>query len=102
MTSRYVAEWKRVIDPKTGKITIIIRMRLVLRGFQDTAAYEVETFAGTAKRTSQRLLASEAAVHPDWKLFSLDAKTASLKGFTYKLAEATGEPERIVCFTLKA
>ena len=70
-------------------------------GIQDTEAFQVETFAGTAKRTSQRLLASEAATHPDWDLCSIDVNTAFLKGLTYKeLAAATGEDERIVCFTL--
>ena len=76
-------------------------MRLVLRGFQDTEAFSVETFAGTARRASQRLLASEAACHDDYEIASLDVDTAFLKGFTYReLAEATGEEERIVCFTL--
>ena len=56
---------------------------------------------GTAKRSSQRLLASEAAAHPEWILASLDIDKAFLKGLTYKeLAEATGEPERMVYFTL--
>jgi hypothetical protein len=61
----------------------------------------VETFAGTAQRQSQRILASEAACSPNWIIASLDIDKAFLKGFTYKeLAEATGEKERIVCFTL--
>ena len=76
-------------------------MRLVLRGFQDTEAFTVETFAGTARRSSQRILASEAACHADYQIASLDVDKAFLKGFTYKeLAQATGERERIVCFTL--
>ena len=76
-------------------------MRLVLRGFMDTEAYNLETYSGTAKRASQRILASEAACHPDYIIASLDVDKAFLKGFTYKeLAEATGEQERIVCFKL--
>ena len=67
MTSRYVSKWKWVKQPDgTQKKTI--RMRLVLRGFMDQEAYSLETFAGTAKRTSQRILASEAAVHRDLDL----------------------------------
>ena len=68
-------------------------MILCLRGFQDTEAFDVETYAGTASRRSQRLLASEAACHDDWIIASLDVEKAFLKGFTYaELAEATGEP----------
>ena len=78
-----------------------IRMRLVLRGFFDKEAYDVETFAGTAKRCSQRILASEAACHENYIIASLDIDKAFLKGFTYaELAEATGERPRNVYFKL--
>ena len=67
----------------------------------DLEAFSVDTFSGTARRQSQRLLASEAACHPDWIIASLVIDKAFLKGFTYKeLAEATGKKERIVCFRL--
>ena len=76
-------------------------MRLVLRGFMDWEAFSIDTFSGTAKRQSQRILASEAACHSDWILASMDVDKAFLKGITYdELAEATGEQERVVCFTL--
>ena len=76
-------------------------MRLVLRGFLDTEAYSIDTFSGTARRQSQRILASESACHPEWTLASLDTDKAFLKGFTHaELAAATGERERLVCFTL--
>ena len=100
MTSRYVVKWKWVKQPD-GSMSRIIRMRLVLRGFMDTEAFSLDTFSGTAKRQSQRILASEAACHINWIIAALDVDKAFLKGFTYKeLAEATGEKERIVCFTL--
>eukprot|EP00974_Lingulodinium_polyedra_P095347 9239570-Lingulodinium_polyedra.AAC.1 len=67
----------------------------------DWESFSVDTFSGTAKRTLQRILASEAACHKDWILASLDIDKAFLKGFPYaELAQATGERERIVCFTL--
>eukprot|EP00973_Karenia_brevis_P076034 10561933-Karenia_brevis.AAC.1 len=67
----------------------------------DLEAFSFDTFAGTARRTSQRHMSSEAACHQDWIIASLDIDKAFLKGFTYKeLAEATGEKERVVCFTL--
>ena len=100
MTSRYVAKWKW-IQGKDGKWMRVIRMRLCLRGFMDLEAFSLDTFSGTAKRTSQRILASEAACHQEWIMASLDIDKAFLKGFTYReLAEATGENERVVCFKL--
>ena len=61
----------------------------------------VETFSGTARRGSQRLLASTAACNRKWVIASLDIDKAFLKGFTYKeLATATGGEERMACFTL--
>ena len=100
MTSRYVAKWKHVCN--NGAWTWVIRMRLVLRGFMDIEALGLDTFAGTARRQSQRILASEAACQPEWIVASLDIEKAFLKGFTYKeLAEATGEKERVVCCNLR-
>ena len=100
MTSRFVCKWKFTKDGKGNQIRII-RMRLVLRGFMDIEAFSLDTFSGTAKRTNQRLLASEVACMKDWIIASLDIDKAFLKGLTYKeLAEATGEKERKVCFTL--
>ena len=76
-------------------------MRLCLKGFQDVEAFDVETFAGTANRRSQRILASEAACHPEWIIASLDVDKAFLKGSTCdELSKATGEPRRNVYFTL--
>eukprot|EP00959_Pyramimonas_sp_CCMP1952_P391315 8200606-Pyramimonas_sp.AAC.1 len=55
MTSRYVNKWKLV---KVGTENVkTIRLRVVLRGFMGTEAFDVETFSGTARRQSQRLLA---------------------------------------------
>eukprot|EP00959_Pyramimonas_sp_CCMP1952_P330635 6923784-Pyramimonas_sp.AAC.1 len=62
MTSRCVYKWKFM---KAGTENFkTIRLRLALRGFMDTEAFDVETFAGIARSQSQRLLASEAARHP--------------------------------------
>ena len=111
MTSRYVAKWKwiRLPDDKHADnatvqsegLTLaerqqrwlkIIRMRLVLRGFMDIEAFSLDTFSGTAKRSSQRMLASEAACHEDFIIASLDIDQAFWKGFTHaELAAATGE-----------
>eukprot|EP00959_Pyramimonas_sp_CCMP1952_P152284 3186059-Pyramimonas_sp.AAC.1 len=55
MTSSYVYKWKFV---KVGIENVkTISLRLVLRGFMDAEAIDVETFSGTARRQSQRLLA---------------------------------------------
>eukprot|EP00959_Pyramimonas_sp_CCMP1952_P263459 5509586-Pyramimonas_sp.AAC.1 len=84
MTSRYACKWKFVVGEK-GEMERTLRSRLVLR----------------ARRSSQRLVASTTACKKQWSIASLDINTAFLKGRTYQeLAEATGEKERAVCFTL--
>eukprot|EP00959_Pyramimonas_sp_CCMP1952_P037103 776274-Pyramimonas_sp.AAC.1 len=100
LTSRYVHTWKFVKNEK-GEMERAIRPRLILRGFMDLEAFDVETFSGTARRSSQRLLASAAACETQWIIASLDINVAFLKGLTYQeLAETTGEKERLECFTL--
>ena len=60
-----------------------------------------DTYFGTATRLSQRVVASEAAVHDDWIIVTIDIEKAFLQGMTYKeIQECTGEPERDVFFTL--
>eukprot|EP00959_Pyramimonas_sp_CCMP1952_P404669 8480837-Pyramimonas_sp.AAC.1 len=55
-------------------------------------AFDVETFSETARRSSQRLLASAAACKKQWTIASLDINMAFLKELTdQELAEATGE-----------
>eukprot|EP00959_Pyramimonas_sp_CCMP1952_P060937 1272965-Pyramimonas_sp.AAC.1 len=69
-----------------------IRLRLVFRGSMGLEAFDVETVSGTARRSSQRLLASTAACKEQWVIASLDINMAFLEGLTYQeLAEATGE-----------
>eukprot|EP00959_Pyramimonas_sp_CCMP1952_P122761 2566122-Pyramimonas_sp.AAC.1 len=93
LTSRYVYTWKFVKNEK-GEMERTIQLRLVLRGFMDFEAFDVETFSGTARRSSHRLLASTAACKKQWDIASLDINMAFLKGLTYQeLAEATGEKE---------
>ena len=114
MTSRYVAKWKFVkassvdkgyaIDATTtkredGKVRVI-RMRMTLRGFKDWDALMLETYSGTAKRLSQKLVASEAATR-GWAMAAIDIRKAFLKGVSYdELAKETGEPRRDVNFEL--
>ena len=59
MTSRMVAKWKQVKGKSNDDLTWIIRMRMALRGFQDLDKDDLDTYAGTAKRLSQRIVASE-------------------------------------------
>eukprot|EP00959_Pyramimonas_sp_CCMP1952_P149758 3133285-Pyramimonas_sp.AAC.1 len=69
-----------------------IRLRLVLRNYTGLEAFDVETFSETARRSSQRLLASAAACKKQWVIASLDINMAFLQGLIYQeLAEATGE-----------
>ena len=73
---------------------------MTLRGFKDWDALVLETYSGTAKRSSQKLVASEAAAR-GWAMAAIDIRKAFLKGISYdKLAEMTGEPRREVNFEL--
>eukprot|EP00959_Pyramimonas_sp_CCMP1952_P118652 2480309-Pyramimonas_sp.AAC.2 len=61
MASRHVDILKRVMNEK-AHMERTNRLRLVfLRGFMDLEAIGAEAFSGTARRSSQRLLASAAA-----------------------------------------
>ena len=71
MDSRNVLKWKFIVDEQGNKKRII-RCRMALRGFKDRDADILETYAGTAGRTSQRLLTSEAANHIDWEFLTID------------------------------
>ena len=77
MDSRHVLEWKYV-EGADGKMTRQIRCRMALRGFRDMDAGALETFAGTAKQASQRLVSSEVACHPDWVYVAVDFERAFL------------------------
>eukprot|EP00959_Pyramimonas_sp_CCMP1952_P373173 7815107-Pyramimonas_sp.AAC.1 len=62
----------------------------------DAEAFDVEAVSGTARRATQRLLASAAARKKQWITASMDIDEAFLKGLTYcELAEATGEQGRM-------
>ena len=101
MTSRMVAKWKQVKSKSKDELTWIIRMRMALRGFQDLDKDDLDTYAGTAKRLSQRIVASEWACHPGWTACAFDVMKAFLQGLTYEeMAELTGGPVREVHFTL--
>ena len=95
LDSRFVGKWKVI-----GKGRII-RMRMAVRGFKDWEADWLESYAGTASRTSQKMISSEVACHPGWVYITVDIEKAFLQGMTYKeISELTGEAERVVHFTL--
>ena len=96
---RWVGKWKWTKN-KQGQKVRVIRMRLTLRGFKDNQAEDLETYAATSSRLSQRIVVSEAAVR-GWRMSAMDVKKAFLKGITYEdLAKRTGETLRRVEFEL--
>ena len=102
MDSKFVAKWKMVKSAE-GREQRIVRMRLALRGFKDLRADELENYAATASRQSQRLLCSEVACHPEWKFIAVDVAKAFLQGMSYaEIHELTGEEEHEVHFDLPA
>ena len=61
----------------------------------------LQTFAGTAKQASERLLSSEAACRPKWVYVAVDVEKAFLQGMTYEeMHQEVGEAPREVNFTL--
>ena len=92
--TRWVIRWKLVDG------TRIIKVRLTMRGFKDHCI-NLETFAGTATRWSQRVVNSATANEEDFELFSFDVSKAFAKGMTFEeLSRITGEPLRQVQFEL--
>jgi len=85
-----------------GQPVRTIRARLTVRGFKDSAKQDIDRYAGTSSKCSQKILVSEA-VRRGWDICTTDISKAFLQGVTYKeLAELTGEPEREVNFYLPA
>ena len=79
-----------------------IRARLTVRGFKDSDKGDIDRYAGTSSKCSQKLLVSEA-VRNGWPIFTADISKAFLQGVTYEeLAELTGNPVREVNFYLPA
>ena len=93
--SRMVLKWKYVDGVRT------IRARMALRGFKEPIKDDEQTFAGTAQRISQRILASQAACNPDWIFGASDVPKAFLQGLTFKdISFLTGEPIKQIAFTI--
>eukprot|EP00959_Pyramimonas_sp_CCMP1952_P281356 5881502-Pyramimonas_sp.AAC.1 len=61
-----------------------MRLRLVLRGFMNVEAFDVEGYSGTARRPNQSLLASAAARKKQWIIASMDIDKAFLKGLAHR------------------
>jgi len=96
--TRWVLKWKWV--KVNGQKVRVIRARLTVRGFKDVQGQDLSAFAGTASRSAQRLLTSEAVLR-GWDIISADVPKAFLQGISYEdLAAQTGEPLREVSFTV--
>ena len=77
-----------------------IRARLTVRGFKDSEKGDIDRYAGTSARSSQKVLVSEA-VRRGWDIGTTDISKAFLQGVTYEeLAQLTGEKQREVNFYL--
>ena len=79
-----------------------IRARLTVRGFKDSDKGDVDRYAGTSARSSQKMLVSEAVLRR-WDICTADISKAFLQGVTYEeLAKLTGKKQREVNFYLPA
>ena len=105
---RWVFKWKWEVATTAAEASSsseparrrVIRARLTVRGFKDRQAQELDSYAGTSQRYSQRIVCSEA-VRRQWPICTTDISKAFLQGVTYEeLSELTGEPVREVNFYL--
>jgi hypothetical protein len=93
---RWVTTWKRYNEDEAW----IIKARMTLRGFKDSWQ-DLETYAGTASRWSQRFLPMISVLHPGFDIWNLDVSGAFAKGLTWEeLSKATGDPLRAVQFEI--
>jgi len=99
----WILKWKSVKGTDAaGQETTkrVVKARLTARGFKDLQAFDedIDTFAGTASKASQRMVNGFAAQH-SYTLFSMDISAAFLKGLTFtEIAQLTGQPKRSVQF----
>ena len=93
---RWVLEWKYIQGVR------VVRARLTVRGFKDSVAAWLETFAGTTSKWGQRLI-NHIVAHQRWSICSADISQAFLKGLTFEqIAAETGTEARIVHVDLPA
>ena len=98
--TRWVIKFKWV--QKDGKWVRIVRARLTVRGFKDSGKHDVDRYAGTSSRSSQKVVVSEAVCR-GWDILSADISKAVLQGVTYEeLARLTGTKPREINFYLPA
>ena len=75
---------------------------MTIRGFKDVDKNDVDRYAGTSSKLSQKVIVSEAILR-GWDLCTTDISKAFLQGVTCEeLAALTGEPVREVNFYLPA
>ena len=90
-SSRWVHKFK-MIDGKRQ-----VKSRLTIRGFQDMSV-DVNTYAGTATRWGQRMIASVSRQRT-WRIFMSDVSSAFLRSMTFQqMSELSGVDAREVSF----
>jgi hypothetical protein len=90
-SSRWVHKFKLIDGVKS------VKSRLTIRGFQDLSV-SAETYAGTATRWGQRIVASISRQR-GWKVFMSDVASAFLQSMTFdQMAQLSGVEAREVCF----
>ena len=70
-------------SPEAAAAVKTIRARLTVRGFKDQERKDIDRYAGTSARSSQKLLVSEAVLR-GWDICFTDISKAFLQGVTYE------------------
>ena len=108
--TRWVIKWKwdqpatsvHADEAKTAEAVRVIRARLTIRGFKDVERDDVDRYAGTSSKISQKPLVTEAAFRR-WEISTKDISKAFLQGVAYQeLAEIARGKLREVIFYLPA
>ena len=91
-TGRWVLTWKRT---KTSEGEgWVVKARLVVRGFEDGQAQELNVRSPTAGKTSQRLILHVGAMM-EWEVMSADIPTAFLQGNPLQKEKTSSGGDRI-------
>ena len=91
------SRWILTFKWKSGKL--IIKARLVLKGFQERNANALQTASPTATRTSHKRIMHKAALH-GFEIWSTDVSAAFLRGFKITDLPTIGMSRQPVAFKI--
>ncbi len=83
------------VEEEEGKM--IIKARLVLKGYAESNQTSLQTAAPPATRSGHRIIVLSCTLH-NWEIWSLDVSTAFLQGWTFQELRESGYERQPVAF----